>query len=115
MGNDEIDEILGESILNAQIVQDLTKTGLDSLPTIWEYGDGPEAIFKFQQNHDKNRSGRGVPDHFTQFSQDTELFIAKKMFAGSAADIISKFKMRGRGGWGATSRRGSTSLCALPR
>ncbi len=71
---------------------------LDSLATLWEYGDGAEAIFKFQQNHDKNRSGRGVPGRFTQFSQDTEVFIAKKMFAASAPDLIAKPKMRGHGG-----------------
>jgi len=93
-----MDEIFGESILNAQIVQDRAKAGINSLATLWEYREGAEAIYKFQQNHDKNRSGLGVPGRFAQFSQATQLFIAKKMFGASAADLIAKSKMRGRGG-----------------
>ena len=97
-GNDDLDETHAESIYNAQIVQDRAKAAIDSLATLWEYGEGADAIYRFQQNHDKSRSGRGVPGRFTQFSQDTELFIAKKMFAASAADLIAKPKTRGRGG-----------------
>ncbi len=97
-GNDDLDETHPESIYNAQVVQDRAKTVIDSLATLWEYGEGADVIYKFQQNHDKSHSGRGVPGHFTQFSQDTELFIGKKMFTVSAADLIAKPKMRGHGG-----------------
>ena len=88
--NDDLDESLTEAIYNAQIVQNRAKAVIDSLATLWEYGEGADTIYRFQENHDKSRRGRGVPGRFTQFSQDTELFIAKKMLAASAADLITK-------------------------
>ena len=66
--NDDLDESIAEAIYNAQIVQDHTKAVIDSLATLWEYGDGADTIYRFQQNHDRSRSGRGVPGRFTQFS-----------------------------------------------
>ncbi len=54
--NDDIDEVLEEAVSNAQIVQDRAKAVLDSHATQWEYGEGAEEIFRFQQNHDKNRT-----------------------------------------------------------
>jgi hypothetical protein len=59
-GNDDLDETHAESIYNAQIVQDRAKAVIDSLATLWEYGEGADTIYRFQQNHDKSRSGRGV-------------------------------------------------------
>jgi hypothetical protein len=63
--NDDLDETHTETIYNAQIVQDRAKATIDSLATLWEYGEGADTIYRFQQNHDKSRSGRGVPDRFT--------------------------------------------------